>query len=230
MGRAGDTILAWSAAGGLRVRDVLVEGRSSVPAAVILDALAVKEGDPILAFDPQAARDRLASNAWVASVEVERHLPTVVYVRLRERQPITFWQNAGKILLVANDGIVLDPDSASIANWPGLPLVVGPDAGKAAGPLLMALSNHKELMSRISAASWIGQRRWDLRMNNGVVVRLPEQGIANALAQLTTAQEQGSLLDRDIVAVDLRQADRLVVQLSEEAIQRMKPSPFAKKG
>jgi cell division protein FtsQ len=76
------------------------------------------------------------------------------------------------------------------------------------------------LAKRIDAAVWVSERRWDLRLDNGVVIRLPETEIAAALRQLDDLEKSHPFLDRDIVAVDLRLPDRLVVQTSAQASQR----------
>jgi cell division protein FtsQ len=80
---------------------------------------------------------------------------------------------------------------------------------------------------RVAAAVWVGARRWDLRLDNGVAIRLPETGVESALARLAAAQAKSPFLDRDVVAVDLRQTDRLVVQLGPAAAERMRPPPPA---
>jgi cell division protein FtsQ len=57
-------------------------------------------------------------------------------------------------------------------------------------------------------------------MDNGVVVKLPEDGIDQALATLSTFDKEHQLLERDIAAVDLRLPDRTAIQLTPEAAVR----------
>jgi cell division protein FtsQ len=74
--------------------------------------------------------------------------------------------------------------------------------------------------ARVKAYVWISGRRWDLHMDNGVVVKLPEDGIDQALATLSKFDKEHQLLERDIAAVDLRLADRTAIQLTPEAAIR----------
>jgi cell division protein FtsQ len=76
------------------------------------------------------------------------------------------------------------------------------------------------LYQRVNAATRIGGRRWDLHLSNGVVIRLPESDIGGALHHLAEQEAKQPVLDRDIVAVDLRLPDRLVIQTSAAAAQR----------
>ena len=53
-------------------------------------------------------------------------------------------------------------------------------------------------------------------------MRLPEQNIDAALADLVEMDEDSGLLSRDIVAIDMRLADRVTVRLSDEAAEQRK--------
>jgi cell division protein FtsQ len=65
----------------------------------------------------------------------------------------------------------------------------------------------------------VAERRWNLRLKNGVDVRLPETNVAPALDRLVALDREKKLLSRDIVAVDLRLPDRVSVRLSDAAAQ-----------
>jgi cell division protein FtsQ len=90
------------------------------------------------------------------------------------------------------------------------------------------------LRDQVRASVLIGERRWNLRLKNGLDIRLPETEVAPALATLVGLDKDKKLLSRDIVAVDLRLPDRVTVQLSEaaaalraEALKEKKPAKKA---
>jgi len=196
---------------GLRVQDIVIEGRQKTPEPLLWAALGVGRGDPILAFSVADARTRLETINWVQSATVERLLPGTILVRLVERSPIAVWQHDGRFALIDRDGnTVTDSDVATFAGQ--LPLVVGLGAPKAAAPLIDALAAQPVLQGRVVAAVRVGERRWNLRMNNGTDVLLPEGAEAQALAKLVELQASHALLDRPLQAVDLRLPDRLVVR------------------
>ncbi len=196
---------------GFRVREVVIEGRQKTPEPLLRAALGVHEGDPILAFSVAGARSRLETINWVKTAVVERVLPGTILVRLTERSPIAIWQHDGKFALIDRDGnTVTDSDVSTFAGQ--LPLVVGVGAPKAAAALIDALAAQPSLQTRITAAVRVGDRRWNLQMNNGTDVLLPEGAEAQALAKLVELQATHALLDRPLQAVDLRLPDRLVVR------------------
>ena len=93
-----------------------------------------------------------------------------------------------------------------------------------------------ELASRAKGYIRVAERRWDVRFENGVTVKLPEAGEDQALASLASLDRESGLLSRDILSVDMRFADRLVVQLTPEAATQraatvkelLKPRPKGK--
>jgi cell division protein FtsQ len=69
----------------------------------------------------------------------------------------------------------------------------------------------------LRASILVADRRWDLRLSNGIDVQLPEDDVAAALHRLVELDRDKKLLSRDITAVDLRLPDRVTVRLSDAA-------------
>jgi len=220
---ADEAVIALSAKSGFRVQNVEVVGRSQTEPKALLAAAGLSRGDPILAFSPTEARRRIENLPWVESAAVERRLPDTVAITIVERKPIALWQHNEKISLIDAAGTVLG--NVSIETAPNLPLIVGGDAPAHAGELLQLLAAYPEIGKRVQASSWIGSRRWDLKLDNGVDVRLPETGVAEAMRQLAEAEASSRLLERDVVAVDLRLGGKMIVRLAHELPPPAKPKP-----
>jgi cell division protein FtsQ len=200
---------------GLRVTDVLIEGRANTPEPLLRSAIGVSKGDPILGFSVELARQRIETLTWVEHATVERRLPGTVVVVLQERRPFAIWQNQGKFVLIDRAGqIVANQD---VAQFKHLPLVVGVGAPPAAAALLDALTERPLLAARTEAAVRVGARRWNLRMKNGADVMLPEGHEIAALDRLLQLHQTQSLLDRPLQAIDMRLGDRLVVRPKGDA-------------
>ncbi len=211
----GRAALAATARAGLAVDDVLVEGRARTQRSTILKSLGVARGVPILAFDPHAAKRRLEALPWVRAAVVERRLPAVIYVRLIERRPLALWQNQGRLAVIDQGGDVIP--GAEPKAFARLPLLVGADAPGHATDLLAMLDSEPELKTRVSAAVRVRGRRWNLRLDDGIDVRLPEQDPAAAWAELARIQREHGVLGRDVVIIDLRMPDRLIVRTAPGA-------------
>ena len=207
---AGHNLLVWTASGGLAVGDVQVEGRDRASRDAILIALGATRGAPILAVDPVLAKRRLETIPWVRSASVERRLPDALYVRLVERQPLAFWQRDGKLVPIDRDGVTVPNDQAG--GFGNLLVLVGPDAPKAGAALLDMIASEPELAPHVAAAVRVGGRRWNLRLDSGIDVALPEEDAAAAWHRLAELERSDGILERDIEMIDLRLPDRLVVR------------------
>jgi cell division protein FtsQ len=195
---------------GLRVADVVIEGRENTPEPLLRAALGVSIGDPILGFSVEQARQRIETLSWVDHATVERRLPGTIVVFLQERRPFAIWQNQAKFVLVDRNGSVVA--NQNVAEFHQLPLIVGPGAPAAAAPLIDALTARPDLQKRVGAAVRVGERRWNLHLNSGVDVLLPEGHEVPALDRLMQLQQQHAVLDRPLAAIDMRLGDRLVLR------------------
>jgi len=207
------------AALGLRVEEVTVEGRTRTQATDVLTALGATQGQFIFDVDLSAARERLERLEWVERATVSRHLPGTVHVHLIEREPYAVWQRGGRLSLVDRSGsLITDSDLSTFAH---LPLVVGHGAHRNASALMKELMAKPALAARVQAAVRVSDRRWNLKLQNGIEVRLPARGISDSLRKLVRMDAKNGVLSRNIRAVDLRVPGRITILIdSESAAQR----------
>lgn len=200
---------------GLSLQDIELIGREHVPAATVLAATGLQRGDAILFVDLDALRARVEAIGWIASATIERRLPGTIRIEVVERRPFARWQVEGKTALIDRSGVVLERDDPE--QYRELLRVVGPGAAKAAAALFSMLATEPALGARVVNAIRVRDRRWDLEFDNGVVARLPENNMQEAWKRLASMDRDQKVLARDIVALDLRLSDRVVVRMTPEA-------------
>ena len=210
----------WQIAAGLTVDEVILWGRERTPRDEVLRALAVRRGQLIMSVDPGAARARLEEIGWVESAEVARRLPAKLEVRIVERVPLALWQREGELALIGRDGVVIT--DKELERFRNLPIVVGRGGRARAAALLTVLRREPALFRRLEAAVLVGGRRWNLRLAGGIEVRLPEGGEAGAWARLAALEKEHKILERHLVAIDMRLPDRLVVRLAPGSAWRFR--------
>lgn len=171
-----------------------------------------------MALNVDEARRKLEQLPWVESAEVRKVYPKTIDVVLKERQAYGIWQHGTDLSLIERDGSVIAPLRDN--KFASLPLFVGRDAETAAAPFLDQMAKFPEIRSRVKAYVRIAERRWDLHLDNGVVLRLPSGDISNALGVLARLEKSQSVLERDIAAVDLRLSDRTTIELTADAEKR----------
>jgi cell division protein FtsQ len=207
--RLASGVLSRTAAAGFKVSNIIVTGRRRIPAAELLERLDIKDGAPIFTVDIAEAQQSLTGISWVKEAVVSRRLPDTITVDLKERQPAALWQHQKKVSLIDSGGVVLT--AQNLEDYRQLPLVVGKDAPQHLSALLAPLNAEPKIAQALASAVRIGDHRWDLRLKNGISVKLPKKDMELAFRRLAAAEEKNGVFGKDIASIDLRQPDRMVV-------------------
>lgn len=201
---------------------VIVEGHIRTRIEDVNRQLNLKRGMKIFEVNLEQEKEAVLALPWVKTVRIERHLPTHILISLTEKTPIAVWQNKKRYLPIDEDGNPILDDKTVLKN---LLLVVGEDAPAHTPELVSLLKEYPEIGTVSRAAVRVGNRRWNLYLNdaeNGLEIRLPETDIKAALERLKTFKEEGDILNRDLKVIDLKLPDRLIVKSSESLEERSK--------
>ncbi len=200
---------------GFRITNVAITGRRQLTQDEVLATGGVTGRSSLLFLDAATVRDKLKASPWIADATVLKLYPGQLLIDITERTAFALWQQGGTISVIADDGTVLEPWVAS--RFTSLPLVVGKGAETRAREFLRLLAQYPQVRPAVKAIVFVGERRWNLRLNDGLDVRLPETGLEQALALLSKLDKDDHLFSRDITAIDLRLPDRVSVRLSDDA-------------
>jgi cell division protein FtsQ len=200
---------------GFRIETVAVTGQHELTDQEIFAAAGVTNTSSLLFLDAQAAREGLEKLPLIKSAQVRKLFPDTLSVAIEERKPFALWQRDGVVSVIADDGTVID--NSVDQRFADLPLVVGDGADKHAREIVSIVRDTPSLEGRVKGATLVSQRRWNLTLDNGVIVRLPENDPARALKSLANLEQEAKVLEKDILAVDMREPDRAAFRLSEQA-------------
>lgn len=202
--------IASSAEHGFIVKKLMVEGRGNLSRTGLKTLLNINQNDPLYAHDLNELQAKVQSLTWVKSAIVQRRLPDTLYIKIIEREPIALWQRARTLSVVDDEGVVLT--DYNIQKFKNLIVVVGDNAPQNTRDLLSILNAVPTIKARVDAAKWIGNRRWDLTLNNKIIIRLPSDNSLDALKKLETLHANDLVLDRPLTSIDLRDTGRIIVQ------------------
>ncbi|MDI1265083.1 MAG: cell division protein FtsQ/DivIB [bacterium] len=211
----GDTRNALANSAGFAITTVVINGRKQLSQDEVLAIGGVNGRSSLLFLDATTVRDKLKTNPWIADATILKLYPGQLQIDIVERKAFALWQQDGRLAVISEDGAVLEPYVSR--RFVSLPLVVGKGADARARDFIALLDRYPQVRSVTKAAILVGERRWNLRLKDGLDIRLPEHDVGNALALLSKLDKEDRLFSRDIVTVDMRLPDRLTVQLSEEA-------------
>ena len=210
---------------GLRVEQIEVRGVKRMDVTTVYAVALDQKSRAMPLVDLDLVRDRLLQYGWVQDAHVSRRLPDTLLIRIVERTPAAVWQNQGQLSLIDRDGVYLEPVSADA--MPDLPLVIGPGADRQEPAYQTLMIAAPALKPKVRAATWVGNRRWDLLFNTGETLSLPEGEDEAAKALKLFAEKDGTsnLLGSGYVKFDLRDPTRMVVRKANAAMRPLVPAP-----
>lgn len=203
---------------GFAVDNVKLSGNVHISEIDVLQSLGLDGATSLVSLDVDDARRRVAGLPWVASVDIRKVYPKTILLNIKERQPFGIWQHGSDLSLIEEDGNIIAPLRDN--KFASLPLFVGRDADTDAKDVMAEFAAFPQVAARVKAYVRVSSRRWDLYLDNGVTVKLPEDDVGDALKRLVRMETEQQLLERDIAAVDLRLADRMTVELTPDALAR----------
>lgn len=201
---------------GFGVDEITISGIARLRETEVLAAAGIDPRASLPFLDVTVAREGLEALPLVRSASVRKLFPDKVTIGLVEREPFALWQVDGQVYVISADGEVIDlfrPDP----RYRSLPHVVGEGADERLEDYLAIVDAAGPLRSRIRAGTLVAERRWTLTLDDGIDVRLPEREPMAALERFVAIEEREAVLAKDVIAVDLRIPDRIVVRLTEEA-------------
>lgn len=199
IGDAADTVAADA---GFGISEIHLAGNSRVPPESILAALGMRPGESIFGAKLRDARARILALDWVASADVVRRYPDSIFVTIVEKRPFALWQSPEGIAVVERAGGIIT--TRDVDKFARLPKLVGDGAPETAADVIDAVMAHRAVAARVAAYQYVSKRRWNLILNDGVVVKLPELGWQKELGALDHLIVDAGILERDVTEIDLR--------------------------
>ena len=216
-GHTDQIVKAMTSRVGFAIDDVKITGNNETSEIDVLQQIGLDGWTSMVGFDVREARERVAELPWVESATVRKVYPATLEINIVEKKPFALWQQGSQVSVIEENGEVIAPFNGG--RLAALPLIIGIGANESGPEFVAAVSKVHGLQGRVKAYIRVADRRWDLRLDSGVTIKLPEKGVEAALAEVARLDTEYSLLSRDITAVDLRLSDRMTVALAPEVAE-----------
>lgn len=196
------------------LQKIQFDGNEKVPEILLLKASKLHYKKSSLEVPLKEVKEKLEKLSWVKAVVVQRRLPGQISIRIAERTPVAILQSKNKLHLVDSDGVILDNDG--IGNYNNLPIVAGEGAETEVFSFLQALEKFPKIRRQLVFAVRVGRRRWNIRINRGITVKLPERCLIQAFGILDEVSDSKGFFKEGIVFLDLRIPDRIIISRKQE--------------
>ena len=215
-GQFGSAVETLTAKSGFAVSEIEIAGNTHTTARDVYDALGLAERRSLISMDATEARQALTQLPWVGTARIAKVYPDKLDIEIEERDAFAVWQQGEALTVVEQDGSVIGGYAADV-RLAALPLLVGKGAAALGSDFIDDVASFADIAPRVRAYIRVGTRRWNLRLDNGMTIQLPEKGVDEALQRLTIMQADLGVMDRDLAGIDLRFEDRTVFALTENA-------------
>lgn len=199
---------------GWGLNDITLEGRAKTTKEDVLRVVDLHRGDNILEIDLPQVCANVQSLPWVKKATVSRrYFPNVIHISIVEKTVKSIWQYQNEFYPIDEDGNIIETEYVPEKN---LLLIVGDGAPEHFNQLISVVEKDKELFSRLKAANYISNRRWDLifdDIENGITVKMPEEDFEQAWKKLVKLDKTRGILKRKLTFIDLRLKNKVIVRL-----------------
>ena len=175
------------------------------------------------ALKAQALREKIQDINKVEKAFVKLSTDGLVFVEVIQRKEAVVYFNNHLYEVLDSNGIILSikQDYQGLSSFP---LLVGKDGQKNINELLSLVNEIGSYQSEVLYYEWVGERRWNVHMKNGLVFKLPENNLSEGLVVMRMFLNETDKLLKPIVSVDLRNIDKPIIKFRkappEENIQK----------
>lgn len=161
---------------------------------------------------------------WLDTITIKRIMPDVLEIKITEYQPFAIWISDDIKFIIDKEGNQI-PYLAEYDNndeFKNMIILSGKGANHNAKSLFNILAIDSEISKEIYSANWVGNRRWDIRFFDGLIVKLPEIEISKAWNDLIKLY-QNVKNDKSIKSIDLRVSGKIYIQYFNNKSEIAKP-------
>jgi cell division protein FtsQ len=210
-------VTAWA---GFAIESVRITGQSETSEVDVLNALDIGTYPSLLTLDVEAAKARIEALPWVKQATLKKLFPDSVEIAVAERDPYAIWQHGGVTSLVDVGGKVITDTVGD--RYARLPRVVGEGAAEKAAAFAALIAPFPAIATHTRAGVFVSKTRWNVVLDNGMELMLPEAKPEAALAIIAALDQSQSILSREISAIDLRVSGPMIVRLTDEGLAARK--------
>ncbi|GDX35765.1 cell division protein FtsQ [Alphaproteobacteria bacterium] len=158
---------------------------------------------------------------WVNHITISRNMPNILNIFITEYEPFAIWNSDDRKYIIDKDGNPVPLDNqANQEEFKDMIILSGRGANNHAKALFNILAISPALSDKIYSATWVGDRRWNIRFDNGLLVKMPEEEIYDAWQQLIKINSKGQVDEYKVI--DLRIAGKIYIEYNDTTVRELK--------
>ncbi|MDC3129162.1 cell division protein FtsQ/DivIB [Paracoccaceae bacterium] len=156
----------------------------------------------------------------VASAAIKVTVSGVLQINISERIPAFIWRKDDVISVIDEKGEFIRLATSRL-DYPELPLVIGEAANLSIADISRLMEDNQYFLDQVRAFVRVGERRWDLVLDNNLRIMLPQAEFLAAFDRLMLMSESGSLFSNQLSSIDMRLVERPTVRVGAASVDRL---------
>ena len=157
----------------------------------------------------------------VASAAIKISVGGVLQINVTEKSPAFIWRKDNVMSVIDETGSFIRIANSRV-DYPKLPLVVGEAANLVVSEISSLMQANESFKDHVRAFIRVGERRWDLILENNVRIMLPQREFLAAFDRLMLMNEAGSLLSGRLSNIDMRLVVRPTVRVDTVSVDPLR--------
>ena len=157
----------------------------------------------------------------VASAAIKISVGGVLQINVTEKSPAFIWRKGNVMSVIDETGSFIRIANSRV-DYPKLPLVVGEAANLVVSEISSLMQANEYFKDHVRAFIRVGERRWDLILENNVRIMLPQREFLAAFDRLMLMNEAGSLLSGRLSNIDMRLVVRPTVRVDTVSVDPLR--------
>lgn len=150
----------------------------------------------------------------------------ILEMQVVPRVPVAVWRDIDGLKLVDETGTFVGTVPFRTARA-DLPLVAGQGADVEIAEAMHLIAALGPMETRLRGLERLGERRWDIVLDRDQRIMLPADNPVPTLERIVALAQASDLLERDVVAVDMRVPRRPTLRMTEGAAETLRETRFA---
>lgn len=205
------------------VNVMAVDGASEAMAMVVRANIDLALPQSTFHLDLEEIRSKIEALPAIAKVDVRVQSGGVLQIDVVERLPVLLWRPgigaSDEIVMLDASGVVIGPVMRR-AELPELALIAGEGADQHVAEARAVLQAAQPLAARLRGLVRMGVRRWDVVLDRGQRILLPEDNPVGALERVIALSQAEDMLGRDLAVVDVRYEQRPTLRMNAPAVEQ----------
>ena len=156
----------------------------------------------------------------VASAAIKVTVSGVLQIDISERTPAFIWRKDDVISVIDEKGKFIRLATSRL-DYPELPLVIGEAANLSIADISSLMEDNQYFLDQVRAFVRVGERRWDLVLDNNLRIMLPQTEFLAAFDRLMLMSQSGSLFSNQLSSIDMRLVERPTVRVGAASVDRL---------